>query len=114
MDPTTMFNTVKEAEYLLKQAQEHAMAGDHTTAIHNLMKAIEKYPRYPEAYAMLGNCQGCIDKNDDALASYNKAIQLDPSHADAWFNKGMILKQKGRNTEATRCIEMSMDLYCGR
>jgi tetratricopeptide (TPR) repeat protein len=114
METATMSGASKEAEYLVKQAQEKAMAGDHTTAIHNLLKAIEKYPKYAEAWAMLGTCQGCLDNDDDALASYNKAIQLDPGHADAWFNKGMILKQKGRNTEATRCIEMSMDLYCGR
>lgn len=109
-----MFNTFKEAEYHLRRAQEKAMSGDHTTAIKYLMTAIEKYPKYAEAYAMLGNCLGCLDKNDDALVSYNKAIQLDISHADAWFNKGMILKKKGRNHEAARCIEMSMDLYLGR
>lgn len=114
MDPATRFTAFMEAEYLLRQAQEKAMTGDHTHAISTLLKAIEVYPRYADAWALLGNCQGCLDKSDDALESYTRAILLDPGHAEAWFNKGMLLKQKGRNTEATKCIEMSMDLYCGR
>ena len=30
------------------------------------------------------------------LISYNKAIQLDPKYADAWYNKGVLLKHLGR------------------
>ncbi|MCK9591543.1 MAG: tetratricopeptide repeat protein [Methanoregula sp.] len=103
-----------EAEYLVRQAQERAMAGDHTTAINYLMKAIDKNPGYPEAYTLLGNCQDCLDRKEDAIASYDKALQIDPSHADAWFNKGMSLKKLGKTKEATQCIEKSIDLYCGR
>jgi tetratricopeptide (TPR) repeat protein len=90
------------------------MAGDHAAAVNFLMKAIDRHPRYSEAYTMLGNCQDCLDKKEDAIASYNKALQIDPSHAEAWFNKGMILKKMGQTKEATQCIEKSIDLYCGR
>jgi tetratricopeptide (TPR) repeat protein len=103
-----------EAEYLIRQAQDRAMAGDHNSAINFLMKAIDRNPRYSEAYTLLGNCQDCLDKNDDAIASYNKALQIDPGDADAWFNKGMILKKLGKTQEATQCVEKSIDLYCGR
>lgn len=103
-----------EAEYLVRQAQERVMAGDHADAIHYLMKVIDKHPGYTEAYTLLGNCQECLDKNEDAIASYDKALQIDPSHADAWFNKGMSLKKMGNAKEAQQCIEKSIDLYCGR
>ena len=103
-----------EAEYLVRQAQERAMTGDHAAAVNFLMTAIDKQPRYTEAYTLLGNCQDCLDKKDDAITSYNKALQIDPSHAEAWFNKGMILKKLGQTKEATQCIEKSIDLYCGR
>ncbi|MDD1700478.1 MAG: tetratricopeptide repeat protein [Methanoregula sp.] len=103
-----------EAEYLVRQAQERAMAGDHAAAVNFLIKAIDKHPRYTEAYTLLGNCQDCLDKKEDAIASYNKALQIDPGHAEAWFNKGMILKKMGQTKEATQCIEKSIDLYCGR
>jgi tetratricopeptide (TPR) repeat protein len=113
MEPATILNTFREAEYLVRQAREQAMAGDHTAAVLSLKKAIDVYPAYTEAYALLGNCQECIDKLDDAAAAYDKALLLDPGHADAWFNKGMLLKKRGMNREAAQCIEKSMDLYCG-
>ena len=35
-------NTVTEAEYLVRQAQEKAMTGDHSAAVNYLKKAIDK------------------------------------------------------------------------
>ncbi len=89
------------------------MSGDHATAVNYLVKAIDAYPAYSEAYTLLGNCQDCLDRLDDAISSYDKALQIDPGHADAWFNKGMTLKKKGLKKEAAQCIEKSMSLYCG-
>jgi protein O-GlcNAc transferase len=113
MKPNAMAGPFLEPEYLVRQAQEMAMAGDHSTAENYLKKAIEANPSYTQAYTLLGNCQDCLDKKEDAIASYDKALQIDPNYADAWFNKGMILKKMGLNQEGTRCIEKSIDLYCG-
>jgi tetratricopeptide (TPR) repeat protein len=108
-----MTGTLMEPDYLVRQAQEKAMAGDHITAVNYLKKAIEVNPRYTEAYTLLGNCQDCLGQNEEAIASYNKALQIDPGHADAWFNKGMVLKKTGQIKESVQCIEKSIDLYCG-
>jgi len=104
----------KESDYLVRQAQEKAMEGDHFTAVKYLKEAIEKYPRNANAHMLLGNCQDCMDKVDDAIASYDKALQMDPDNAEVWFNKGMTLKKKGQITESTQCIEKCINLYCGR
>jgi tetratricopeptide (TPR) repeat protein len=114
MELKAVHNPKYEVEYLIKQAQEKAMAGDHSTAVEHLNKAISMQPRYAEAYVLLGNCQDCIEKHEDAITSYNKAIQIDPGHAEAWFNKAMSLKKLGKTQEATQCIEKSIDLYFGR
>ena len=114
MKPTEMGGTLMEPDYLVRQAQEKAMAGDHITAVNYLKKAIEVNPRHTEAYTLLGNCQDCLDQNKEAIASYDKALQIDPGHADTWFNKGMVLKKTGQIKESVQCIEKSIDLYCGR
>jgi tetratricopeptide (TPR) repeat protein len=54
-----------------------------------------------------------MDKVEDAIASYDKALQMDPDNAEAWFNKGMTLKKMGQITESTKCIEKCINLYCG-
>lgn len=107
-------SAIKEAEYLVRQAQEKSMTGDHSSAVNYLKKAIDKYPKNVEAYVLLGNCQDCLDKYEDAIASYDKALQIDPGHAEAWFNKGISLKKFGQTKEASQCIGKSIDLFCGR
>lgn len=107
-------SAIKEAQYLVQQAREKSMSGDHSSALNYLNKAINRNPKYVDAYVLLGNCQDCLDKYEDAIASYDKALQIDPGHAEAWFNKGISLKKFGQTKEALQCIEKSIDLYCGR
>ena len=90
------------------------MAGDHFTAVKYLKEAIDKYPRNSSAHILLGNCQDCMDKIEDAIASYDKALEMDPDNAEAWFNKGMTLKKRGQIKESTQCIEKCINLFCGK
>lgn len=103
-----------EANYLVRQAQEKAMSGDHHAAVETLKKVISIDPSHSGAFAMLGDCTDCLGHHEEAIAYYDQALRIDPYHADAWFNKGMSLKSIGRGREATECIEKSVELYCGR
>ena len=112
MEVMEIYHPILESDYLVKQAQEKAMAGDHFTAINYLKQAVEKYPTNAHALTLLGNCQDCLDNVNDAIASYNKALQIDPDDAETWFNKGMSLKKIGKLNEATQCIEKCIELFC--
>ena len=105
---------IRESNYLVRTAQEKAISGDHFTAVNYLKQAIEKYPRNGQAYTLLGNCQECLEKVDEAIKSYDTALEIDPENAETWFNKGMTLKKKGMINEATQCIEKCIDLFIGR
>jgi tetratricopeptide (TPR) repeat protein len=65
-------------------------------------------------YILEGNYYHFQGKFDLAVNSYNKALEIDPDNADAWFNKGMSLKKIGSDEESAKCIETSIGLYCGR
>ena len=107
---TFNFNT----EHLIRQAQEKSMRGDHAAAVECLRKAIDMEPQHPGAFALMGDCCDYLGQHEQAIASYDQAIRIDPYHADAWFNKGMSLRSVGRDAEATQCIAKSIELYCGR
>jgi tetratricopeptide (TPR) repeat protein len=62
-------------------------------------------------YGDLRDSEGQYEK---AIAAYDHALQIDPSDADAWFNKGLTLKKMGKISESTTCVETAIDLYCGR
>ncbi len=103
-----------EANYLYQQARQKVDDGDYQQAATMLHKAVEISPKFCKAFNELGICYENLNKNDDAVAFYEKAITVDPTHADAWFNKGMNLKKLGREKESLPCIERAIELYCGR
>jgi len=115
VQPVQWISSAKnESDYLVRQAQEKAMAGDHFTAVKFLKEAIDRYPRNANAHTLMGNCQDCMDKVEEAIASYDTALEMDPDNAETWFNKGMTLKKMGQVKESTMCIEKCIDLFCSR
>ena len=51
-----------------------------------------------------------LEKYDDALSSYEKAIEVSPGYADAWYNKAELLKHKGQDTDAETCFAKVKEL----
>jgi len=49
-------------------------------------------------------------KYDEAIAEYNKAIELYPEYSSAWNNKGVALEKLGRNEEALECYNKALQL----
>ncbi len=39
-------------------------------------------------------------KYDEAIKTFDKAIELNPEDADAWYNKGLVLYHQGKYDEA--------------
>ena len=46
----------------------------------------------------------------DAIASYDKAIELDPNYTEAWYNKGAILTNWGEYGKADACFDKVIKL----
>ena len=45
-----------------------------------------------------------LERFDDAIINYEKAIEIEPNYADAWYNKAELLKHQGLEDEATNCF----------
>jgi tetratricopeptide (TPR) repeat protein len=41
-----------------------------------------------------------LKRYKEALDAFNKAIELDPQNADAWYNKGVVLELMGKTYAA--------------
>ena len=46
-----------------------------------------------------------LGRHQDALACYDRAIEINPRYAEAWYNKGVELGNLGRYPEALACFE---------
>lgn len=103
-----------EASALYKKAVELAEAEKIEDAMNNLREAMSISSDFSTAICELGNCYDRLNKLDEAIEHYDKAIGVDPYHADAWYNKGQALIKKGNCSEGEQCISKAIDLYLGR
>gem|GEM_PF-2036550 len=51
-----------------------------------------------------------LGRNREALASYDRALKIDPQKADVWCNKGNALYSEGRHAEALQCFDKAVAL----
>jgi tetratricopeptide (TPR) repeat protein len=103
-----------EAEYLCRQAREKVDSREYQQAMDFLHRAVKIAPHHIHSLIEIGNCYEYLNQSDKAILYYEQVIQIDPFHAEAWFNKGMSMKKTGNEKEATLCIERAIELYCGR
>lgn len=71
-------------------------------------KSLEKYAH---EYYLMGN--ECITQAHDeqaAIANYDKAIELNPKHTDAWVRKGITLYNMQKHYEADVCLNEAVRL----
>ena len=88
-----------EANALYRKAVELAEAEKIEDAMDNLREAMSISSGFSTAICELGNCYDRLNELDKAVEHYDKAIEIDPDHADAWYNKGQALIKKGRWSE---------------
>lgn len=62
-------------------------------AVHEYHNAIRYGPNNAEIYYQMGLAYGKLNKTDNALSAYNKAIALDKNMVNAYINSGVILRR---------------------
>lgn len=60
-----------------------------------LSEALRRYPSDARCAYMLGSASLELDRDDDALAYYTAAVELDPRMVDAWVQLGILYDQRG-------------------
>ena len=51
--------------------------------------------------------------DDQAMACYEHALEIDPDYAEAWSNKGSLFREAGQLEEALRCYERAIAIDPG-
>ena len=70
--------------------------GDPDFGIEVLKAAAETDTKNPELYVLMGRCQLKLggEHGSEGWGSYNKALQIDPSYADAYYRIGLIFQSQ--------------------
>lgn len=94
---------LQEAETLL-QNQQYAQAEE------KLLIAVTSAAQNPQAWFDLGFAQSHLDKNWEAVASYQKAVELSPKWFEANLNLGVALARSGDVSSAVAVLTHAVEL----
>ena len=64
-----------------------------------------------DAYSKEGDTLAAARKYGEAIALYDRAIEVHPECCEAWTNKAIALKALGRTRESLSCIDRALDIY---
>jgi tetratricopeptide (TPR) repeat protein len=84
----------KEAYFLENLINYYIYTNQSKEAIVYLNNAIEREPNRAEYQYIKGNLDESLGNIDAAMASFEKAIEIDPKLADAWAGKGRLIYNK--------------------
>jgi len=86
-----------------------AYAGQAKQALAELEFVTAKTDAFPAAYLNIGRARQDLDKNDEALAAFAKALELDATLLEAQYLSGRIYLERNRLGPAVSALRASTD-----
>lgn len=90
---------------LMGLARLSAVRGERDAAVLYVDQAVAKDPKNPEVFIMQGAMLRAMNKPDEALAAYDKALALRPDHRGAHIEKAYIEIGRGKFEAARKEVE---------
>ncbi len=90
-------------------ALEKYKKSNYTSAI-NLFKSIENYKKDSSILFFIGNCYCSNNNINESIYYFNKATEIDPQNANAWYNKGFALHYLGKYEEAIAAYDNAIEI----
>ena len=100
-----------DARKFLEEGQAALVAGkDLDKSVDSFQKAIHAYPKYVQAYVLLGVAYSSQKKWDDAEKAFQKATQLDKTTAPAFVGLGSVENEKKNFPDAEKYLKQAVQL----
>ena len=103
-------NKKNDSQLLFLLGTAYIQIGNTNLGIEQLKKSIFLKPENLFAHSNLGNAFKDLKRYEDAIASYNKAIEIDINYAEIHNNKGNALKSLERYDEAIESYDKAIKI----
>src|SRR5437660_8455830 len=80
-------------EHLVDQARERFQLQDYYGAIHLLEEVLATGRAFADAHHLLGLSYSLVGQPDNALAQFDRALQLNPRYVEALIHTGIVLNE---------------------
>lgn len=88
----------------VENARDLMTKGNVDESINLLKKAVSEYPKYPEAYLLIGVAYSSQKKWDDAETSLEKSVELNQQNGAAYVALGAVENEKKKYPEAEKYL----------
>lgn len=94
-------------EHLLTQARERFGLQDYYGAAHLLEEIRETGRGFADVHHLLGLCRSLLGQHEQALAEFDRALELNPRYIEAHVHRGLVLSELGRADDAERAFRQA-------
>jgi tetratricopeptide (TPR) repeat protein len=107
--PQAMYKSVSSER---KRVLELIEAGQWEAALFATEEILEKQDENLDArtWSVLGYIQDELNRDDEALESFNTAVQIAPKDAKLWNHRGAVLNNLGRDEEALESFDRAVQI----
>jgi tetratricopeptide (TPR) repeat protein len=88
------------ADSYVKLGHDIGMKGNYREAIVTYNKAIDKDPKFKEAYIQKGLCYEYLNQVDTAIKVYKDLLSFDPNNTTAYYYIGLCMARQNKHLEA--------------
>lgn len=94
---------------LLWLAQACLVFGMKARALDALRRLVAEYPRQRRAWGILGFLHADAGRLDEALAAFDRVLEIEPGHPDTIFNAAYVMQKARRHEEAITRFQQVLD-----
>ena len=103
-----VFGLVRDTRTMIRTANQRLAEGNHLAAERLYREVLRLDPDSYDAHLNLGVLHGLADRNHEAAAALERAIEIDPGRADAYALLTIAYIRTGRAEEGLRQLEKAL------
>ena len=101
---------VRDTQTMIRTANQRLAERDYRTAERLYLEVLRLDPDSYDAYLNLGVLYGLADRNPEAAAALERAIEIDPERADAYALLTIAYIKTGRAEQGLRQLEKALEI----
>lgn len=102
--------TYLECQEKFNEAYSYMEKGEWKKALDGFKAVLSKTKKHPQSYGNMGICYACLGQREQALAAFDKALEIDPSYEPALTNRAAVESLK-EGEKLEQAIFESVDYY---
>ena len=98
-----------QTERLLARARDRFTVQDYYGAVYLLEEIVASGRAFADVHHLIGVSLSLLGRPEEALAQFDRALELNPRYLEALIHQGLVLSELGRSREAEESFRRAAD-----